>query len=113
MSGDFADCCKNIKRNSLIYFDPPYDQHENKTNFIGYTEIGFTREDQKRLRNLCDSLIEKKCTVIISNSCTSFIKNLYKDRSKYEIKTVQAKRTINSDPLKRGEIDEVLIIGKK
>ena len=112
MQGDFENCCENASKGSLVYFDPPYDQFEEQVNFVGYTENGFTREDQKRLKNLCDRLIDKGCTVIISNSSTPFIRKLYNDKSRYTIHTLIAKRNINSNAKKRGEIEEVLIIGE-
>lgn len=111
-TGDFYDACKDAPEGSFIYLDPPYDQFEEQTNFVGYTEIGFSRKDQERLKNMCDELIAKKCYVVISNSKTKFIQQLFSDKTKYSIKTVNARRNINSDSKKRGEIEEVLIIGK-
>jgi len=111
-SGDFEDACKDVPKGALVYFDPPYDQFESQVNFVGYTENGFTQEDQKRLKNLCDRLVDKGCTVIISNSATGFIKDLYNDKTRYVIHTLMAKRNINSNGNKRGEIQEVLIIGQ-
>ena len=110
--GDFEECCKDVKKGSLVYFDPPYDQFDDQVNFVGYTENGFTKKDQERLKRLCDKLIDVGCTVIISNSSTPFIKELYSDKNKYSIHTLMAKRNINSNAKKRGEIQEVLIIGK-
>ncbi|MGM9835008.1 MAG: DNA adenine methylase [Bacilli bacterium] len=110
--GDFEECCNDVPKGSLVYFDPPYDQFDDQVNFVGYTENGFTKKDQKRLKELCDGLIQKGCTVIISNSSTPFIKELYSDKNKYTIHTLMAKRNINSNAKKRGEIQEVLIIGK-
>ncbi len=109
--GDFEDCCKDVQKGTLVYFDPPYDQYDDQVNFVGYTENGFTKKDQRRLKDLCDKLINNGCTVIISNSSTPFIKDLYSDKSKYSIHTLMAKRNINSNAKKRGEIQEVLIIG--
>lgn len=111
-TGDFYDACKDAPEGSFIYLDPPYDQFEEQTNFVGYTEIGFSRKDQERLKNMCDELIAKKCYVVISNSKTKFIQQLFSEKTKYSIKTVNARRNINSDSKKRGEIEEVLIIGK-
>ena len=112
VSGDFEECCNDVQKGSLVYFDPPYDQFDNQVNFVGYTENGFTKKDQERLKKLCDKLIDKGCTVVISNSATPFIKKLYGDRNKYSIHVLMAKRNINSNGSKRGEIEEVLIIGK-
>lgn len=111
-TGDFEQICENVPSKSLVYFDPPYDQFEEQVNFVGYTENGFNRNDQIRLKKLCDKLIKNGCTVVISNSATPFIKNLYGDKNKYTIHVVMAKRNINSNGRKRGEIQEVLIIGK-
>jgi DNA adenine methylase len=114
-SGDFYDACKDAPKGSFIYLDPPYDQFEDQVNFVGYTKNGFTRNDQTRLKEMCDELIERGCYVILSNSKTRFILDLYSDKTKYvtyAIETVNARRSINSDPTKRGEIEEVLIIGK-
>lgn len=114
--GDFYEACIDAPKGAFIYLDPPYDQFEDQTNFVGYTKNGFNRDDQVRLKEMCDVLIERGCQVVISNSKTKFILELYSDKTKYtikySIKTVNARRNINSDSSKRGEIEEVLIIGK-
>ena len=114
-TGDFEEACKDAPKGSFIYLDPPYDQYDEQLNFVGYTKDGFTRDDQIRLKKMCDKLIEKGCYVMISNSKTPFIVDLYKDSTKYitySINTVNARRNINSNAQKRGEVEEVLIVGK-
>jgi DNA adenine methylase len=46
---------------------------------------------------------------MLSNSCTDFIMDLYKDYQDTIIK-VRATRSINSNALKRGRVDEVLVL---
>jgi DNA adenine methylase len=111
-SRDFYDACIDAPKDSFIYFDPPYDQYEDQVNFVGYTESGFTKEDQIRLKDLCDILVDRGCIIMLSNSATSFIKNLYNDKDRYTIHSIKAKRSISSDVKKRGEVEEVLIIGQ-
>jgi len=53
------------------------------------------------------NLNERGCKVLLSNSYTNFILDLYKD---YNISSVNAKRAINSDATKRGDIKELLIM---
>ena len=53
-----------------------------------------------------DKLKKKGISFLQSNSDCPEIRDLYKE---YEIITVQAKRSINSNASKRGEINEVLI----
>ena len=59
-----------------------------------------------RLKQCGDSLTERGVKFMLSNSATEFIRELYKD---YSVSTVRAKRAINSDATKRGEIEEVLV----
>jgi len=114
-AGDFETACNDVPKGAFIYLDPPYDQYDEQLNFVGYTKDGFTRDDQIRLKKMCDKLIEKGCYVMISNSKTPFIVDLYSDKTKYityTINTVNARRSINSNAKKRGEVEEVLIVGK-
>ena len=104
--GDFEASLNGIKKNSFVYFDPPYDPVSSSSNFTGYTLGGFNSAEQVRLKCLCDKLNSKGVKFLLSNSATDFIKDLYKD---YTIEIVKAKRAINSNALLRGEIDEVLI----
>ena len=105
-SGDFENILKNIKKNSFVYLDPPYDPVSKSSSFTGYTMGGFNNNEQERLKNVCDDLNSKGIKFLLSNSATDFIKGLYKN---YRIETVKAKRSINSIASLRGEIDEVLI----
>jgi len=53
-------------------------------------------------------LDEKKVLVILSNSSSEFIKDIY---SEFKIIEVFAKRNINSNSNKRGKISELIILG--
>lgn len=105
--GDFEEALKGIRKGSFVYFDPPYDPVSDSSNFTGYAKDGFDRDEQIRLRDLCNKLNSKGIKFLLSNSSTKFIREIYKD---YHVITIQAKRTINSDADNRGEIDEVLVM---
>lgn len=105
-NGDFEECLKGIRRGSFVYFDPPYYPISDSSNFTGYTLDGFKKEDQERLKNLCDKLSKKNIKFLLSNSSAPFILDLYKD---YRIEFVGANRSINSVSGKRGEINEILV----
>lgn len=106
ISGDFASAVSNAKKGDFVYLDPPYDPVSNTASFTGYNEGGFNKNEQERLKLVCDELNKKGVKFLLSNSNTEFIKNLYKE---YDIITVKAKRSINSNGNKRGEVEEVLI----
>ena len=57
-------------------------------------------------KDLYEFLNKKGVKFLLSNSNTEFINNLYKG---YDIIIVKAKRSINSNGNKRGEVEEVLI----
>jgi DNA adenine methylase (dam) len=104
--GDYYDMVTKLPRGSFVYFDPPYDPVSSTANFTGYTKGGFSKEEQIRLKECCDELTNRNIKFMLSNSSTDFIKNLYNN---YNITTVKAKRAINSNSSKRGEIDEVVV----
>ena len=103
---DFADAIKGARKGSFVYFDPPYDPVSSSANFTGYNKGGFDRDEQIRLKELCDGLNERGISFLLSNSATDFILDLYKE---YKIEFVRAKRAVNSRGDKRGEVNEVLV----
>lgn len=106
LQGDFEAAVQDITPSSFVYFDPPYDPISESASFTGYTQGGFNKTEQLRLKILCDTLNKKEVKFLLSNSCTDFILDLYKD---YQINKIQANRSINSDAEKRGLVPEVLI----
>lgn len=106
MNTDYADSLKGIRKGSFVYFDPPYDPISSSSNFTGYASGGFDKEEQFRLKTVCDMLNKRGIKFLLSNSATPFIMDIYKD---YNIEIIKAKRTINSQADKRGEINEVLV----
>ena len=106
LNEDFAITLDRLKKGAFVYLDPPYDPVSDTASFTGYNKGGFDRSEQIRLKNCCDMLTKKGIKFMLSNSSTDFIKDLYSD---YIISIVKAKRAINVDANKRGEIDEVII----
>ena len=104
---DFEEAVKGARKGSFVYFDPPYDPVSDTSSFTGYDKGGFDRQEQKRLKKLCDKLDDRGIKFLLSNSETEFILDLYRD---YKIEIVQAKRSINSKGNKRGEVNEVLVM---
>ena len=106
LNGDYRHALRNLDSKAFVYLDPPYMPISSSSSFTGYTEGGFGYNSQVELKNECDRLREQGIRFVQSNSDCEVIRELYKD---YNIKTVKAKRSINSVANKRGEINEVLI----
>jgi DNA adenine methylase len=106
---DFEDATKTAGKGDFIYLDPPYDPVSDTASFTGYDVNGFNKHEQERLRDVVNGLTDKGCKILLSNACTDFILDLYQDTKRYKIDRIPANRAINSNALKRGKIEEVLI----
>lgn len=109
LNTDFEEVLENAKKGDFIYIDPPYDPVSDTSSFTGYSLDGFGKEEQKRLKETFDLLTKKKCKVMLSNSATDFILDLYQDYQDTTV-IVSANRSINSVSSRRGKIDEVLVM---
>ena len=97
---DYKNCLVTAKAGDVVYLDPPYDQDESISTegFVGYQKEGWTRENLKELKRLCDELIFRGCKVIISNNDTEFVRQLF---AGYKFREIEVKRSINRDGNKR------------
>jgi len=103
---DFAEAIKDATVGSFVYLDPPYHPVSKSANFTSYDRGGFNQAEQQRLKLVCDQLHEKGVNFLLSNSATEFVLDLYHD---YQIEMIKAKRRMNSDPNKRGAVEEILV----
>lgn len=108
LQGDFVEAVNKAKRDDFVYFDPPYDPLSATSSFTSYSLNSFDRNAQIRLKETCDDLTKRGCKVLVSNSSTEFIRELY--GSSYDtIIEVKATRNINSVGCGRDKISELLI----
>jgi DNA adenine methylase len=85
---------KHAKEGDFIYLDPPYRPTSSTAYFTKYTDAGFTDTDQRDIANIFETLNERRCRVMLSNSNTPLIKELY-TRLARDIREVNAIRAIN------------------
>lgn len=81
-SCEYENILINIKENDFVYIDSPYDE-----TFTGYTSSKFGKNEQSKLKLFVDILTKKKVKVMLSNSSTIFIKELYKDYNQVNLTT--------------------------
>ncbi len=101
--GDYRAVVAGAARGDLVYFDPPYDD-----TFVAYTADAFGRDDQSALAETAHELVRRGCRVMLSNSDTRFVRELYRG---FQIGRVRCPRAINADADGRGDVDELLIVG--
>ena len=106
---DYKNVLKNAQKGDYIYLDPPYYPVSKTSSFTSYTADAFLEKEQEELKETFHELSKKGCYVMLSNSDTPFIKELYSKVPKAKIHTVMAGRAINSNGSGRGKIKEVVI----
>lgn len=97
----YEDILENITDGDFVYMDSPYDG-----TFSDYTSNKFGKSEQISLKLFVDILTSKKVKVMLSNSCTEFIKDLYKDY--YQI-ILNTKYSLGGKNASRGNKSELLI----
>jgi DNA adenine methylase len=107
---DFRQIQKRAKRNDFVYFDPPYDPLSSTANFTAYTSTNFAREEQAELAEIYRDLDRRGCKLMLSNSDTPFVRELYDG---FKVHPILARRNINRSAEKRGPVGEVLVVNYK
>ncbi len=102
----FEHLLASAKPGDFVYFDPPYEPVSQTANFTSYAQGGFSREDQIRLRDVFVELDRRRCKLMLSNSDTPLIRNLYR---KFRVNRVAALRAINCDGRNRGRVSELVV----
>lgn len=110
---DFRQVVADLKEKSFVYFDPPYRPISKTANFKSYSKHDFSDKDQIELSMLFKELDKKGIKLMLSNSdpkninpADNFFEEIY---SEYNILRIPAKRMINSNPTKRGAINEIVV----
>ncbi len=113
LNGDFENTIDYASGNTLFYFDPPYKPLSNTSSFNSYAKNEFNDSEQIRLSKFCKKLDLLSYYWILSNSDVKeknpdddFFDKIY---SEFNISRVLARRNINANPNKRGELTELLI----
>ncbi len=105
---DFEAVLRDVKKGDLVYFDPPYQPVSNTANFTSYTNKDFTDKDLERLADLCNRLDSKGCKVLLSNSDSKQVSDIFSEKP-WKVNRIQANRSINSNSKKRTGHFELLI----
>lgn len=104
---DYREVEPKPQQGDFCYFDPPYHPTADDS-FTAYTKENFTEQNQSELRDYALELHRSGAYVMLSNSKTQLIEELYSDNA-FHLHIVQAPRTVNCKPNARGAVDEYLI----
>jgi DNA adenine methylase len=105
-TGHFADQVAEAAAGDFVYFDPPYDPVSRTASFTSYTAASFGPDAQRELAAAVRALTRRGVHVMVSNSDTPFIRQLYRG---FDIEQVAVARAINSRASARGAVNELII----
>jgi DNA adenine methylase len=103
---DFEQVLASARRGDFVYFDPPYVPASVTADFTSYVPGGFGLEEQQRLAGVFARLAGKGVHVMLSNSDTATVRELY---AAFRIDVVLAARSINSKGARRGKVGELVV----
>jgi len=105
-AGDYKEILrKHAKKGDFIYLDPPYYPLGGYADFKRYTKEFFYEEDHIELRDEFCRLANIGCYVVLTNSNTEYVRDLYKG---FEYTAVDTKRNISSKSSTRTGQDLIL-----
>ena len=105
-TGDFEKAVLDVQPGDFVYFDPPYIPLSETSAFTSYTHEGFSYADQVRLRDAFKRLSDTGAYVMLSNSSSALVEELYND---FNIHYVEATRTNGAKSSSRGKISEIIV----
>ncbi|MCB9763484.1 MAG: DNA adenine methylase [Alphaproteobacteria bacterium] len=103
---DFEAAADRARAGDFVYFDPPYVPLTPTASFTSYVADGFGLADQERLAALFRRLSERGVQVMLSNSDTPLVRELY---AGFHLEEVQARRNVNAKASKRGAVGELVV----
>ncbi len=104
--GDFSLVLDYAGPGDFVYLDPPYCPVSSTASFTSYTAGAFDAGEQVRLAGVFRSLDQIGCMVMLSNSDTPMVRELY---AGYDIRVVCARRAINCRADGRGLVNELVV----
>jgi len=104
---DFEISLEDVREGDFVYLDPPYQPISITSSFTSYTSAKFAFGQQKRLYEVVRKLDKHGCKVLISNSNTNEIIDLFSKVCPNVIE-VECSRYINSNPANRTGHSELL-----
>lgn len=107
-SVDFMYAVDTADRGDLVYFDPPYVPVKEGESFTSYTKDGFGLDDQVRLRDCALALKARGVHVMITNSNTKTVRELY--REGFKLHRLKARGSVAASAKSRGDRVDLLIV---
>lgn len=106
ISGDFENRGELIRKGTLVFLDPPYTVSHNDNGFIQYNQSIFSIEDQKRLAEYIQFIMDCGAYFILTNAAHDSIREIFAKCGKSMM--VERQSLIGGKKAKRGLTSELV-----
>ena len=107
--GDYMNILKLVRKNDLVYLDPPYFPIKAmKTNFTAYVTGSWNLEEHLKFIDFIHKLTKKGCYVVMSNNNSAFLKKKL-PKPQYNYSYIETLRSIGAKSNAKKNIKEILI----
>lgn len=103
---DFGESLKSVRKNTLVFLDPPYTHSNIDNGFIQYNKKTFTFEDQIRLSEMIDTIKARGAYYILTNADHDVIREVFDKEDK--IIPITRNSTIGGKNAQRGKYEECI-----
>ena len=103
---DFEQAVRRVRRNDLVYLDPPYTTRDGRNGFLKYNSRLFSWHDQERLASVARDLAKRGARVVVSNADHRQVTRLYRGFNYYKI---ERNSLIGGTGSKRQRVGEALL----
>jgi DNA adenine methylase len=109
LAGDFMATTESAMEGDIVYMDPPYTVAHNSNGFVRYNQRLFSWHDQERLADWAHELVDRGCSVVVSNAYHRSIRELYPNFTRRRVR--RASR-MAADKTYRRAVHEYVLIGR-
>ena len=106
LSGDFENRGDVIQEGTLVFLDPPYTVSHNDNGFIQYNQSIFSIEDQERLAQYIQFIMDQGAYFILTNAAHNAIREIFANCGRSML--VERQSLIGGKKAKRGLTSELV-----
>lgn len=106
-TGDFYKNISKVKKNDLVFLDPPYTITHNDNGFFKYNQHLFTKADQLRLAEYIDQIKTIGAYYILTNAAHKDVKKIFSNGD--SIIELDRASLVGGKNAKRGKFSEIIV----
>ena len=103
---DFEETIKSVRRNALVFLDPPYTHSKTVNRFIQYNQKVFTYDDQNRLSKMIDKIKSRDAYYVLTNADHEIIRDVFDKKDR--VIPVSRNSRIGGKSAQRGQYEECI-----